>query len=498
MSYVQEIARDALKTAYADLVKARGGLLLAAGVLALIHLLSVYPYLEASRTIAAVEAAMADNDRLLAQLAPGIERLKQAGDSAEAGLKDLLSRVTDEMIDRFAELRGRIAQAMQGEPSDIPTPPNLFPPESQFQQVQQMPQLQVQQMAPLVGRDRRRGPDVDQDQFIPNMAQRAPDLPQDDLQPILDAIVAEAPDADARLTAYARENIVAAAYARAQHEWSERIRPPYLDALAAIERQALQTAGNVPASVAETAAALQATADDIAVARKTVAAIEINSDASLDAALGPDWWRTVEGKGAYADAITVSINQRMESIAATVETPFVAIRDAIASQEKLRDKLRSQQKELESQFAEQRKQLASLSGAAGVVPIDLASFIGLFPLVVGLVLGFMLFRVGQARRQGALAAADLAVAAPDDTETRRWMARRVLGGASAALPTLATVAVTVGILAWIGLAMLQVRDASVDAPLAPRISGAIAGLFVLFAAFWDGAAIRRLAEQLRD
>jgi hypothetical protein len=45
-----------------------------------------------------------------------------------------------------------------------------------------------------------------------------------------------------------------------------------------------------------------------------------------------------------------------------------------------------------------------VSGADGVVPLDLASFIGLFPLVVGLVLGFMLVRVGEARLQGVCGA----------------------------------------------------------------------------------------------
>ena len=63
------------------------------------------------------------------------------------------------------------------------------------------------------------------------------------------------------------------------------------------------------------------------------------------------------------------------------------------------------------------------------------------------------------------------------------------------LAMLVTGAVALGILAWIGLTVLQVKDASIDSPLAPRISGAIAAVLVLFAAFWDGAAIRRLAAQ---
>jgi hypothetical protein len=499
MSYVQDIARDALKTAYADLVKARRGLLVAAGVLALIHLLSVYPYLEASRSIAAVEASMADNDRLLAQITPEIERLKEASNSAGARLNDLLFAVTDEMIASFAVLRDRIVRAMQGDASPGASPDISFPPESQFdpaQQMQQMPQLQVQQMAPVGRQLSPVAPNLAL-QAAPNLLLPGPEFRRDDLQPILEALVAGEPGAEAQLTTYARENIVAAAYSRAQREWSERIRPAYLDALAAIELQTRQSAENAPASLAETAAALRQTVADVAAARETVEAIEITSDASVDAALGTDWWRTVEGKGAFADAVADSINERMRSIAETAESPSVAIRKSVALQEELRNTLRSRQEELESQFAEQRKQLASLSGAAGVVPIDLASFIGLFPLVVGLVLGFMLVRVGETRRQGALAATDLANAAADDADTRRWLTRRVLGGGNAITPMLATAAVAIGILAWIGLAVLQVKDAAIDAPLTPRISGAIAALLVLGAALWDGAAIRRLGGGLR-
>ena len=75
-----------------------------------------------------------------------------------------------------------------------------------------------------------------------------------------------------------------------------------------------------------------------------------------------------------------------------------------------------------------------MSGTAGVVPVDLASFIGLFPLVLGLVLGFMLWRAGEARHQGALAAADLARAAPEAADTRAWLARRLLGGGAPCCP----------------------------------------------------------------
>ena len=150
----------------------------------------------------------------------------------------------------------------------------------------------------------------------------------------------------------------------------------------------------------------------------------------------------------------------------------------------------------QQQFAEQRAQLATLSGTAGVVPVDLASFIGLFPLVLGLVLAFMLWRVGQARHQGAHAAADLGRAAPEDLDTRAWLTRRVLGGGDALAPSLVTVALAAGALLWIALAAWQIAHSPSDPPLAAWTSGSLGALVVLVAAGWDVAAIRRLAAQL--
>lgn len=502
MSYVQEVAREALRSAHTDLFKARRNLVLVAGVLALLHLLTVYPYLEASREIVGVEASMAENDRLLTQLEPAIERLKQASDSAGSQLGDLLFSVTGEMIADFAELRARVAQAMQGDPSG---PPPDFP-QDQMQQMplaQQMPPLGPQ-LPPLGSPNDPAQMPIGQQMGIPPIRQATPNAPGivlpleplDELGPILSALAANEPGAEDRLTDYARQNIVANAYSRAQREWSEQIRPAYIDALVAIERQARATAENAPRSAAQTASALVSAASEIAEQRTVVEAIEITHDSGIDDAFTSDWWRTVEGKGAYADAIGDRIAQQMQSIAATAESPSAAIRKTLALQETLRDDLRSQQEALESQFAEQRKQLASLSGAASVVPVDLASFIGLFPLVIGLVMGFMMLRVGQARREGAQATADLAGAAPDDAETRDWLAQRVLGGSNMRGPLATTGLIAIGALAWIGLAVTQVKASMIDPPLTAAVSGTLAALLVLVAAVWDGVAIRRLAGLL--
>jgi hypothetical protein len=523
MSYIEQVARDALQAAHGDLVRARRSLLPVAGVLALIHLLTVYPYLEASREIAGVEASMAANADLLARLKPEMDQLQQASESAGTRLNQLLDGVTAEMVGRFADLRILVARATADEPADL-APPDVVPPDSSaFAPMQQMPmQAQVpipQQMqmpqanlppspiqAPL--------PDFPpmQQMGVPPMQATTPNAPgypgpypplgsagpyvdSPELQDILDELAAGEP-AWERLIDYARRDIVEAAYARAEQEWRQRIRPDYLTALQASMESARRVAEQAPPSAAQTATDLRAAADQMSEQRAVLEAIEIRHDSVVDEALGTDWWRTVEGKGAYADAVAQSVAEQMHAIMQTAQAPSEAIREALALQEQLRDALVRQQDELAKQFDEQRKQLASLSGTTGVVPVDLASFIGLFPLVVGLVLGLMLWRVGQARHQGALAAADLSRAAPDDRDTRLWLSRRMLGGGASGA-SLVTIALAIGALLWIALAAWQIAISPGDPPLPPWTSGALAALAVLFAAGWDLAAIRGLVSQAR-
>ena len=128
MSYIEQVARDALQAAYTDLAKARRTLLPVAGVLALIHLLTVYPYLEASREIAAIETTLAANTGLLAALEPEIAKLQEASASAEAQLTTLLKGVT---AGSFAGLRSLVASAVEGEPPGQPPPGPAAPSATQ-------------------------------------------------------------------------------------------------------------------------------------------------------------------------------------------------------------------------------------------------------------------------------------------------------------------------------------------------------------------------------
>jgi hypothetical protein len=499
MSYIEDIARGALQAAHADLAKARRTLLPVAGVLALIHLLTVHPYLETSRGIAAIEASMAANAGLLAELGPEIEALQEAGASAGAQLNALLDGVTAGMVASFTGLRSLVARAAEGEAATAqPLPgPMGFPPMQMQMQMQQSNLPPEPMQAPLsLSPMQQVAPDAPLGAgAYPLPGNPGPVIDSPELQEILTALAAGEP-AWEELIAYARSDIVEAAYARAEREWSRHIRPAYLRALAASTESARRVAGQAPESAAQTAAALHAAADAMSEQRAILEAIEISHDHVVDEALGTDWWRTVDGKGAYADAVAQSVAEQMDAIMQTAQAPSETIRTALALQEDLRDVLRRRQDELATQFAEQRAQLASLSGTAGVVPVDLASFIGLFPLVLGLVLGFMLWRAGEARHQGSLAAADLARAAPEDADTRAWLARRVLGGGDAHAALLVTIALAAGMLLWIGFAAWQVAGSAGDPPLAPWTSGTLAAVVVLVATAWDVAAIRRLAAQL--
>jgi hypothetical protein len=501
MSYIEQIARDALQAAYTDLAKARRTLLPVAGVLALIHLLTVYPYLEASREIAGIETTMAGNSGLLAALEPEIAKLQEASASAEAQLTTLLKGVTAEMVGSFAGLRSLVASAMEGRTQDPGLPPEpvasspmqqmpmqMQAPPEQMQMQAPMQQMPMQMQAPLANLP------LDPAAY-PRPGSAGPFVASPELQDILAALAAGEP-AWERLIAYARRDIVEAAYGRAERDWSRHIRPAYLSALEASTASARRVAGRAPESAAQTAAALYAAADAMAEQRAVLETIQISHDQVVDEALGTDWWHTVQGKSAYADAVTQSVADQMDAIMQTAKAPSAAIRATLALQEELRAALVLRQEELEQQFAEQREQLATLSGTAGVVPVDLASFIGLFPLALGLVLAFMLWRVGEARHQGAQAAADLGRAAPGDRDVRAWLTRRVLGGDGLA-PSLVTIALAAGALLWIALAAWQIAHSPSDPPLAPWTSATLGALVVLVAAGRDLAAIRRLAAELR-
>ncbi len=566
MNHIEKIARDTLTTAHDTLSKSRRNLLFAAGLLALIHLLTVHPYLKAAGEITRIEASMATNTTLVTALDSKINKLRAASDKVGRMLDALLERTTNRMITDFADLRTLVQHAKAGnfqvggptgdspiavpgqmQPPSMPAqmqppqmqapnmPAQMQPPQMQQMQIPNMPpQMQAPNLPPQMRAPQMGIPNVPppmQQMQIPNLPPQpqyqGPDPSQfpgpenlpfpgspspaavgpvapywppsfgPELQPILQAIGADNPEGYERLIEFARSTIVKQAYADAQGEWNRTIRPAYLFALKETGDTARRLAEHAPAGNAKIAAELLAAADKLSDQQGRIEALEIRHDAGVDAALGSDWWHTVQGKGAFRDAVSESIHAQLSEIGAIAAAPSASITQAIALQEALRDELKAQQARLEAQYGEQRKQLASLSGISGVIPVDLASFIGLFPLVLGLVLGLLMLRGGEARREAAQAAADLAQAAPEDRETRLWLAARAMGAKRAQGPVAAAVIAAVTVIAWIVLAGLQVAGSTAAAPLSPWLSGAIAVMLVAAATGWDVMSMRRLAAELK-
>jgi hypothetical protein len=517
MSEIEEIAREALQDSYSEFRRARRTLLLVAGLLALIHLLTVHPYLRTARALEGLQASMKINGEILAHLRPEIERLQKAGSDAGAALKSLLDGTTIDMIDRFAFLGEQLRQVRDeglagfASAADGPagTGPGRYVPQLEASNMPPIQQMQMPQMqAPLGGQMDRQG-------LIPGETTRQVDTPgplavSAARYGVLQAYAEGTPDLWRRMVEHGRETIVAPAYAHAQQAWDGRIRPRYLKALDEAAQATRAAAGQADAAAAAIqaggaperevvqarAADLRAAADGLKTKREALAAVKIRHNATVDDALGSDWWQTVGGKLRFADAVIASVQAQFDAIGETAAGPADAIAKALELQQGLHDQLQERQAELERQFETQRKQLAALSGA-GVIPVDLASFIGLYPLVLGLLLGLLLLRAAQARREAATMLEDLPesaeAAASEARETRLWLARRVLGDHSAGVPALLSTGLAAGALVWIALAAVQLSGSPVSSPLPAWPGAALGGLAVLAATAWDVAAIRRLA-----
>ena len=459
-------------------------LLLVAGLLALIHLLTVQPYLLVSREIASIQTQLDSSDALLARLNPEIERLQTAEKEVREKITEILNRATRRMVYYFKKLRSLVKQVSSTQVS-ISALTHQFDPKDPIPIQHQQDQRQWT------------GPTVEQQQ----MQIQRPPLEEDPLQrrlkDIFETIRAGSPDAYKRLTEYAKSAIVEPAYTSANAEWISTVQPEYLEVLADVEQTARSLAESAPPNATEEANALRSAADNLATAGQTLTAIEISPDRHITDELGTEWWYTVEGKEQFADAIALSIEQRMREITKTSSAPAAAIKEIRQRQDDLRSALMEQRKALESQFQSQSKQLANLSGTSGAIPVDLRTFIGTFPLVRGLVFGLLMLRVGQARHDAARSAIELAVAAPEDYDTRQWLTRRVLGGSRARGPLLLTLLLALGGCAWIILAATQLNESPVPQSISVTTAIPIGIFSVLAAAAWDMWAILLLNRTLK-
>ncbi|WP_299619853.1 hypothetical protein [Pelagibius sp.] len=522
MSFIEGVAREALVGAHRDLGKARRGYLLVAGVLALVHLLTVHPYISISTEAGRLEASIATKSKALAGLEPELERLQTAQRQTWERLDQALRRATDDMIADFADLGRNVAAARDGRVSpdgvvrsaaprpnvgqtlapplqegtqvlppqgQAPDPFQQMPLSDQFEQMAipeqfAMPQQQMQQQMQAQGLP----PPLNEDDVGTTYID--PDLAE-----ILLALQNPSRDSHERISTYARRTIVEPAYDRAQQNWDRTIRPAYIEALGSAAVAARQAAASLP----DSSEALMAAATALKQEEAAVSAIVISPDQGIDESFESDWWATVGGKLAFASAVVSAVGAQLQG-SSLLGQPFAAVEEALAQQEAVRSALLEQRDALEAQFADQRKQLAALAGTSAFVPVDLRSFIGLFPLVLGLALGLTLLRIGQARREAALALRDLTLAAPEGgRETRIWLTRRALDGQAEGLaPSLTSAAMAAVALAWIVWSAVSLQDSPLDPPLPAVWSATIGIAMVVGACAWDVAAIRRLVATLEE
>ncbi|WP_422367097.1 hypothetical protein [Pelagibius sp.] len=507
MSFVEGIARDALVGAHRDVGKGRRLFLLIAGLMALVHLLTVHPYLRISTETAGLEASIAQKTAILDELAPELEQLARLQKNSREALKSTLERATTAMIKDFkrlgedikafrdgsalpdtqspAGLGGQIENADEAtrQRYEEPAAPQSAASFDQFQQMRAPEDFDIPQQMALGSQ--RPGPGVSRSSEPP------PQVYIDaTLHDILSSTETNRQDTTALMSAYAERMIVNPAYERAHNNWDRNIRPPYLAALDSAAAAARKAASALP----ENSEALESAAVAMENERTAVVNLVISPDQRLDETFESDWWGTTGGKAVFADAVVSTIAKQLTGDELLAQ-PFAAVGESLNRQEAVRASLLEKRDALEQQFTEQRKQLAALAGASAVVPIDLRSFISLFPLVLGLVLGLAMLRVGQARREAAQALEDLSsIASSDERDSHLWLGRRVLGGRSnAAAPSIETGLVTGLVVIWIVWSAVSVLNSPLEPPIGPAVSALLGSAIVVIAAAWDIRASRKLA-----
>jgi hypothetical protein len=322
------------------------------------------------------------------------------------------------------------------------------------------------------------------------------------LEGILQALAGREPDAGGRLKKWAHKNIVAPTYADVQKRWQERIRPNYLKALDEVEAGARGIAQELTAIEsyaidAETSAAMLAAAEALGKQRALMVGLEIAPSRTEAVPVSPDFWETVEGKHDYAQEIGEAVSQRLRALTEAAEGMPAPLHRTLELQKELRTDLLIQQEKLEKRFAQQQKRLASLTGTSDLLPLDLAGFVALFPLIVGLVLGLILLSWAEARRDAAGAAASLDPQDIDEGRLSAWMIRRVLGEGGGRGAAEAAALLAIGAIVWVIFSARQVGGVVKELPIPAALAAGIAVLIITVACGWDLMAIRRLTVELR-
>ncbi|HUF56769.1 MAG TPA: hypothetical protein VMM55_09445 [Thermohalobaculum sp.] len=457
MTAIADIANETLRQAQQEIYQARRRLLLAALLLALVHLLTVTPYLDATRQSQELRQEMEQTRLLLSEVEPEIERLKSAEKAVGEEVEKLVGGATERMIDGFRSLREAMAEVRTGAASPASTPA----PVSQMPIQAQMP---------------------------PSDASQPVDDPE--LNRLLVAVVDGEPGAGERLEEWAVEQIVRPAYARVEERWEQDVLPEYLQALDATVEGARQVADEAKISAPDIAAQLGEAADTLLAKREDVEQVDVAPGETGLVPVDPGFWQTVEGKRSVADQIQQAVAERFHELSGVADGIAAPITRALELQQDLRAQMQEKQMDLEAQFAAQRARLSSITGS-DVLPVELDAFVALFPLFLGLILGLLMMRRADARGEAAAAAAALQAAPDDERAVGHWLVGRAFGGGAGGAET-ETIALGTGAALWIALAAYAAAGIIRDPPIPVLLAAIVGVLSVLFASARDLNAIRRL------
>jgi cell division protein FtsL len=451
MSYVETAARDALVAATADREGAGRALLVAAALLLLLHVLTVTPYVHTTAELTDLAPKIAHTKETLEQLQAQTQELSAAKEAAKSELKNALDNTTDNMKRSFRTLTDRISRRI-GSPLDV-----------------------------LANNP------------VQSAARPPPNLPDEQtLTKLIAAVQQDEVGWGERLTQYARDNLVLPAYAEVNRAWKDRISSKYL---AVIDKTG-DLFSKAQKTIPDEASALKDAEVLLVTARQEIENIAISPDDVVDQALGSVWWKSEEGKGAQANAVAQAVDRQL-STTANLDKAVAAIANVLSKQGRVQAELTQQQVALEKQLEESRNDILAIAGSSAVVPFHAKTLISLFPLVLGTVLAFMIFRVAESRRAATEAAVDLADVSKDE-ETRLWLLRRALGDQS--LASLEAIFIFSAATIWIVVAAVQIYGVSdVLRPPLPVWASALTGeAIIVVSSAWNHVNLRRLAALVHN
>ena len=478
MQAVIERSLEALSAARVEFAQARRRIALSMGLLFLVHLLTVYPYLKLQRSSQILEAKLEKREELAEKLDTSVAALDVSGNTIKNRLQSSLKDGTQRMIDEFTLFRHFFKKAQNGELGSGNTPtfetevPHMQEAEFEGQLPQQMQsQTMPAQMQTQTMPQQMQQPEHSNSQTSELSFQRPWWVGPIFIQIALD-IDEGKPDARARLIDYARNTIVEPAYAVISRNWENILKPTYLKSIQDVESD-LQELLQIES---ENSGSFREALTNIVSTKESLKSYAISSENQLDNALKNDWWNTVEGKNDYAEALNNQVSEQLEALLTKVQEPINSLKEVIEDQKLAREVLNQELEKLNIQFETQIEQLGNLTGAGGFMPVDLIVFIGLFPLIIGCVPGFFLFRAAWAMRDSAALAEDLIDVPGDHIAEARWHAVRLLTDGSTKNMTILIIVV---LMSWIFVSGVHLLVSPIQPLVKPYLTIVIAIVVVV-------------------